>query len=611
MSNPARILIVEDEPDTRANLCDLLELFGFDPFAVGSGAEALEHEELATAEVVILDRKLPDIEADDLLPLLRKQLPHTDVIVATAHADLDGTIAALRHGAADYLIKPINPDALRRSIERCLEQKRLQREAEHSQAAFQQLVESAASVIVLARSDRTIAWVNPFAEQFTGRSADDLIGADCLNTFLPQADRNRYERLFQWVDRGRTVDEFEVAIECHPGQHRWLICNTRRLEDYKGEPAILIIGQDITARREAEDQLRLLDAAITDLEEGVLISRADETWFESEIVFANQAVSMITGYSPDEITGSTSQMLAGPNVDDRLVEEMDRQLSAGSPVTREFVIHRNDEQETPVELHLSPVNNEAGARTHTVATLRDISERKLAEEQALRTERLTAIGTAMTGLTHESRNALQRSQASLDMLSAIIGDGDPESAKLIQRIQIAQDDLHRLYEDVREYARPIRVNTTPKRMDELLHQAWDELIVKRDGRDTRLIENQKSDNLTCPVEPFLIRQAFRNILDNSLAACEDPVTITATWRETEINGQPALQVSLLDNGPGLQPGAREKLFDEFFTTKTHGTGLGLAIVKRFVDAHAGTLMVGDSDKGLELVLTLPQGQTGS
>ena len=470
---PARILIVEDEPDTRANLCDLLELFGFNPFAVGSGAEALEHEELTEAEVIVLDRKLPDLQADDLLPLLRERSPEADIIVATAHADLDGTIAALRSGAADYLIKPINPDALRLSIERCLEQKSLKREAEESQAAFQHLVESAASVIVLARPSREIAWVNPFAEEFTGRREAELRGSDCLNTFLPQTDRKRYKRLFEWVVRGRTVDEFELAIECQPGHHRWLICNVRPLENYQGEPAILIVGQDITARREAEDRLRLLDAAISDLNGGVLISEAGETWYESPIVFANQAVSGITGYTSDDLIGRTAEQLNGSTTEQHLVDDMDRQLSAGKAATHEILIHRNDETCVPVELHLSPVNDKNGVRTHTVATLRDISERKLAEERALQAERLTAIGTAMTGLAHESRNALQRSQASLDMLSAIIGNDDPDTGKLIQRIQLAQDDLHRLYEDVREYARPIRVKTVPKSLDELLHQAWD------------------------------------------------------------------------------------------------------------------------------------------
>ena len=132
------------------------------------------------------------------------------------------------------------------------------------------------------------------------------------------------------------------------------------------------------------------------------------------------------------------------------------------------------------------------------------------------------------------------------------------------------------------------------------------MIVKRDNRDAHLIEQAETDDLVCPVEPFLIRQALRNILDNSLAACEDPVTITATWANTTLTGRSALQVSLRDNGPGLTADAREKLFNEFFTTKTHGTGLGLAIVKRFIEAHSGTLVVGDSEDGLELVITLPR-----
>lgn len=606
MSKPARILIVEDEPDTRANLCDLLELFGFDPFAVASGGEALAHPDLASADVIVLDRKLPDLQADELLPMIRERLPDTDVIVATAHADLDGTIAALRYGAADYLIKPINPDALRLSIDRCLQQKRLKLEAERSQAAFQDLVESAACVIVLARTDRTIDWVNPFAEHFTGRTADELTGIDCVEAFLPEDSRSRYELLYQWVVRGRLVDEFELSIVCDSGRHRWLICNVRRLDDYKGEPAILIVGHDITARREAEQRLRLLDTAIADLEEGVLISEADETWFDSKIVFANQSLSTITGYSPEELIGCTTQLLEGTGTDRGIIEDLDRHLSAGEAVTREVVIQRKDNVQSPVELHLSPVNDASGMRTHTVATLRDISERKLAEERALQAERLAAIGTAMTGLAHESRNALQRSQAALDMLSAIVEGGDPDAGKLIQRIQLAQDDLHRLYEDVREYARPVLVKTVPKQVDELLHQAWEELVVKREGRKTKLIEQTESDDLTCAVEPFLIRQVFRNILDNSLAACEDPMEISATWRDATLNGRPALQVSLLDNGPGLQPESRDKLFDEFFTTKTHGTGLGLAIVKRFVDAHAGTLIAGTPDHGLELTITLPR-----
>ena len=482
MSDPARILIVEDEPDTRANLCDLLQLFGFEPFAVGSGSEALAHPELTTADLIVLDRKLPDLQADELLPRIREHLPETDVIVATAHADLDGTIAALRHGAADYLIKPVNPDALRLSIERCLD------------------------------------------------------------------------------------------------------------------------------RQQLRQQTRLLDKAIADLNEGVLITQAAPAWFDSKIVFVNEALANMTGYQREELAGCTPQLLEGTGTDSRVIDELNRSLAEETAATRELMIQRKDGRQLTVELHLSPVRDAAAVWTHIVATIRDISDRKLAEERALQSERLAAIGKAMTGLAHESRNALQRSQASLDMLSAIVGENgsDADAMKLIGRIQLAQDDLHRLYEDVREYARPVRVSGAEQALDECLHQAWDELIVKREGRETRLTEEKLTDDLNCVAEPFLIRQVFRNILDNALAACEDPVAITVTWREAELNDEPALQVSVRDNGPGLKVESRDKLFEEFFTTKTHGTGLGLAIVKRFVEAHSGDIAIGKTSRGLELIITLPR-----
>jgi two-component system sensor kinase FixL len=475
----ARILIIEDEPDTRSNLIDILEMFGFEPFAVGSAAEAVAHPELNSADVILLDRRLPDILAEDLLPQLREASPEASVIIATAYGDLDGTIGALRHGASDYLIKPVNPDALHASINRCLDRKRLERAQRQSEAAFRNLVESAGSIILILRPDRTVAYINPYGEHMTGRDRQDVIGLDCIDTFLSHQDARPYETLFRRILKGRDVSEFELEVICEHDRHHWLVCNARRLDDYEGTPAVLVIGQDITERRDAE--MKLLQA-----------------------------------------------------------------------------------------------------------------------------ERLAAIGKAMTGLAHESRNALQRSQASLDMLAADFYD-NPQAMKLIERIQTAQDDLHRLYEDVREYARPVQVNPQPAKLDQLLQHAWDELIVKREGRKSSLLISVKTENTECPVEAFLIRQVFRNIFDNSLAACDDPVEITATLTDTTVNGAAGLEIYVHDNGPGLPPESKAKVFDEFFTTKTHGTGLGLAIVKRLIEVHGGTISLDrTAASGFALQVTLPR-----
>jgi signal transduction histidine kinase len=74
-----------------------------------------------------------------------------------------------------------------------------------------------------------------------------------------------------------------------------------------------------------------------------------------------------------------------------------------------------------------------------------------------------------------------------------------------------------------------------------------------------------------------------------------------------IGEQPALRVSVTDNGPGLNAEQRTRIFDPFFTTKTKGTGLGMAIAKRIVEAHGGVIAVGSSPaSGAEILIDLPR-----
>lgn len=115
-----KILAIEDDRDALANLCDILELDGYEVAGASTLAEVRARGPWADYGVILLDRKLPDGTADDILPQIRAAAPRTSVIVITGYADLEGTIAALRAGASDYLLKPVNADLLRAGIERAL-----------------------------------------------------------------------------------------------------------------------------------------------------------------------------------------------------------------------------------------------------------------------------------------------------------------------------------------------------------------------------------------------------------------------------------------------------------------------------------------------------------
>ncbi len=107
------ILVIEDDPDARANLRDILELDDHRVTTVGSAAEALKQADLGRFSAIILDRRLPDATAEQLMPKLKAAHPDAAVIVVTGYSDLQGAIAALRQGATDYILKPLNADVLR------------------------------------------------------------------------------------------------------------------------------------------------------------------------------------------------------------------------------------------------------------------------------------------------------------------------------------------------------------------------------------------------------------------------------------------------------------------------------------------------------------------
>jgi PAS domain S-box-containing protein len=479
-SNSLDILVIEDDSDTQANLRDILELDAYHVESAFTAAQALRRKDWERFIAIVLDRQLPDATADELLPILRRTAPEAAVIIVTGYADLEGAIEALRQGAADYILKPINPDALRTSLNRITEKRRLALDKERSEAVFRNLVEAAECMIVILRPDHSVVYFSPFAERLTGYSAQEVRGRDFLTLFRLADARGRVEPAVSRILAGESGHGIEFSIVCRDGSRRWIVWNSRYLADYEGPPAIMAVGQDITSFKQAQ-------------------------------------------------------------------------------------------------------------------------------QRALQAERLAAIGQIVAGLAHESRNALQRSQACLEMLALTIKDR-PEALDLLGRLQTAQDHLHHLYEDVRGYAAPIHLERRPCSLTEIWREAWSNLEPLRQRKQAVLTESFRTLKTAVSADPFRLGQVFRNLLENAIAAGSAPVEIEILVEETTHEDQPALRVTVRDNGPGIDSEERPRIFEPFFTTKSKGTGLGLAIARRIMEAHGGQIAVGSEPQpGAVFILTIPRG----
>src|SRR6185436_8622734 len=108
------------------------------------------------------------------------------------------------------------------------------------------------------------------------------------------------------------------------------------------------------------------------------------------------------------------------------------------------------------------------------------------------------------------------------------------------------------------------------------------------------------------LDPDQVKRVLINLIDNAIAAMEGRGTITLRTRA--VPSEHMLRLEVEDDGPGIAPENKERLFVPYFSTKKRGTGLGLAIVNRIVSDHNGFIRVEDNlPRGTRFVIDLPVG----
>jgi len=120
-----KILIVEDDLFFRELFLEILMAEGYEVDAASCGSAAFELMANQRYGLVITDLIMPDISGMEILSRVRENDPSIDVIMVTGNANLESAIFALKHGARDYLIKPVNHDEFRHSVAQCMQQRRL------------------------------------------------------------------------------------------------------------------------------------------------------------------------------------------------------------------------------------------------------------------------------------------------------------------------------------------------------------------------------------------------------------------------------------------------------------------------------------------------------
>lgn len=127
----ASILIIDDEPNLRRSLALILQRAGYSVNTAENEREVKHYLSAGAYDIVFLDLKMPEVNGMQLLPEIRQMYPEMPVIILTAHATLESAIEAVRKGARDYLLKPVDPEEILSRVKQILaEQEQLKRRRE-------------------------------------------------------------------------------------------------------------------------------------------------------------------------------------------------------------------------------------------------------------------------------------------------------------------------------------------------------------------------------------------------------------------------------------------------------------------------------------------------
>ena len=212
------------------------------------------------------------------------------------------------------------------------------------------------------------------------------------------------------------------------------------------------------------------------------------------------------------------------------------------------------------------------------------------QAEARRSERLAALGQLSAGLAHEIRNPLGIIKGSAEMLIQRLASAEPLAAELAGYISSEGNRLSALVSRFLDFARPMRLETQPYSVPEVVDRALRAVAANWTGPAIE-VERRYEENLApAELDENLSEQVFVNLIQNAYDAMgETGGRLRISIRESKRGERRGIEVQVADSGPGIPAELREQIFNPFFTTKKTGVGLGLAIVSKIVDEHHGSI----------------------
>jgi len=333
------------------------------------------------------------------------------------------------------------------------------------------------------------------------------------------------------------------------------------------------------------------------LDNASIVSIADG---DGVIRHANQRFCEISKYSREELVGRDHRILSSGTHSKAFMRSLWSTIADGRIWHGEIHNRAKDGSLYWVDATIVPFLDARGKPYRYLALHNDISPRKRAEARLRNQAALAKLGEMAAIVAHEVRNPVAGVRAALEIFGGRLSLPAAERHMVRQMVE-RLDLLNAHVSDLLQFAKPRSPQVEAVRLRLLLDDVV-RLILQTDAHVGVGCQIVGPDALVFG-DKMMLHEIFTNLLLNAAQAVAGRGHIVVTLAGTD----DALDVFVADNGPGIPPPLRERVFEPFYTTKAAGTGLGLGIVKQLVELQGGEIeVVNGSSPGTTMRVRLPR-----
>lgn len=376
---------------------------------------------------------------------------------------------------------------------------------------------------------------------------------------------------------------------------------------------VILLGWNVFTRRKAEKALRMSEEKFRSLYEQASVGVVQIDALTGKFLDANQKCCQILGRKKEELLKLTLLSLLHPEDaqnDLQILAEL-REGHIAEYQSERRLIHANG-QSLWVMLNISPRLSEENEAGWHIAIFQDITEKKLLEEELIRSERLSAVGQLSAGIAHEFNNILMILKGNLELMK-MNSFSESELPEVIDTLEKQTDRGKQIVSQMMAISTPRPKQLSSVSINKLLDDVLD-LQKEQMKLENIVVKRTSLTDSFVDVDSQQLQQVFLNIILNARHALIPKKGGHIRISTNSSGGR--VTIIIEDDGIGMKEGVKAKIFTPFFTTKgafadnqlgLKGSGLGLSICLRIMENHGGSItFTSEEGTGSRFFLSLPE-----